>query len=550
MQNQPSKQSVYPRDRLLGAENSGHSHKKILPNTDYKNEHYVSGPSASTQGFIPNTTQLPFALQYPTILRQPDGVSSSIPAQVQQRHINNSLPVYSPNFNLLHSKQPSPPGPNTTTFQKHKNNSKSSKAKSSETFIPVQTKGNPKPKIHRMKENHTTEKNLESYSLYEIRILFKNKTGLNDVHLARNRIEDARENQLLGYFNCLVGKALDVFASLEIFSQIFIELALLDDTQVILNGIYCLTEYELSKSDFTRCIHYYQTTIAIIHNQSRDNNPSRSLQYRCLMAMMLLCIFESKFPQVESSHLQHYKNMSVELCKNQPSNEIGLDPILDCCFWTVLRTSFLHSSLAGQNSSQFIPDSTFFNLQKDLLGSSTFQVSNVWHYKNVLVNLINIWNFTYDISSTNQKGHKVYDYYQWKIHKIDILTEIPTALRSGIHQQSYNLPFPIFYYHDELIAVINVLHRLALLFLHEGLSQRVSTEDRLKESLLFPLNSPYFVSQEIIGILKPYENSPFISSVGLFAIKHVWKYLQHDSNLTPFLRDMFSDMSLRSKIRI
>ena len=47
------------------------------------------------------------------------------------------------------------------------------------------------------------------------------------MHFATNRIEDVRENQLINYFSYSIGKALDVFASHEIYSQIFIELALL-----------------------------------------------------------------------------------------------------------------------------------------------------------------------------------------------------------------------------------------------------------------------------------------------------------------------------------
>lgn len=568
MQNQPPNQLVYLQDGLLGAENSGHSQKKILPNTSSKNEQCAIGPPATTQGFIQNTTQLPLVLQYPTILKHQFGISSSNLPQVQQRHIINSLPVYSPNFNFFYSKQAPPPPPpppptlgyvvlpNTiaerqtiATFQKDRNNPKPNKTEYSEAFIPVQPKGNSKPKIHRMKEKYTIEKSLESYSFGEIRNLFKSKTGLSGMHFATHRIEDVRENQLINYFSYFIGKALDVFASHEIYSQIFIELALLDDTKVILNGIFCLAEYELSKEDFTKCIHYYETTIAIIHSQIQDKSENRPLKYRCLMAMMLLCIFENKFPQIELSHLQHYKNMTVELFKNQPIDEIRLDPVLNSCFWTVLRTSFLHSLLAEQNPSQFIPDSTFFNLHTNLLEASPFQVPDMWHYKNILVNLINVWNFTYDTPSANGKNQQIYDYHQWKTHKNDILIEIPTTLRRGLHQQSYNFPFPIFYYHDELTAIINVFHRLALLFLHEGLTKRVSRKDRLKEDMMFPLNFAYIVSLEIVGTLKPYENSPFISSIGLFALKYIWKYLQNDSNLTPLLQNMVSDLSLLSKIR-
>ena len=100
MQNQPPNQLVYLQDGLLGAENSGHSQKKILPNTSSKNEQCAIGPPATTQGFIQNTTQLPLVLQYPTILKHQFGISSSNLPQVQQRHIINSLPVYSPNFNF------------------------------------------------------------------------------------------------------------------------------------------------------------------------------------------------------------------------------------------------------------------------------------------------------------------------------------------------------------------------------------------------------------------------------------------------------------------
>ena len=111
-------------------------------------------------------------LQYPTILKHQFGISSSNLPQVQQRHIINSLPVYSPNFNFFYSKQAPPPPPpppptlgyvvlpNTiaerqtiATFQKDRNNPKPNKTEYSETFIPVQPKGNSKPKIHRMKRN-------------------------------------------------------------------------------------------------------------------------------------------------------------------------------------------------------------------------------------------------------------------------------------------------------------------------------------------------------------------------------------------------------------
>ena len=76
-----------------------------------------------------------------------------------------------------------------------------------------------------MKEKYTIEKSLESYSFGEIRNLFKSKTGLSGMHFATHRIEDVRENQLINYFSYFIGKALDVFASHEIYSQIFIELA-------------------------------------------------------------------------------------------------------------------------------------------------------------------------------------------------------------------------------------------------------------------------------------------------------------------------------------
>ena len=62
----------------------------------------------------------------------------------------------------------------------------------------------------------------------------------------------------------------------------------------------------------------------------------------------------------------------------------------------------------------------------------------------------------------------------------DILIEIPTTLRRGLHQQSYNFPFPIFITMTNLLQ-LSMCSSASLVVLHEGLTKEYQEKIDLKK---------------------------------------------------------------------
>lgn len=408
------------------------------------------------------------------------------------------------------------------------------------------------------------------------------------------KVLDPLEFQLLGYFVHSLSKSIDVFVSQDIFLKIVPEIALCDDTNMILNSIFCLSSLMLQRRsphlvDTSIPIKYYHQSIRSIGYYlstpgiEEDENGTIS---RCLLSTILLCIYELLFEAIDSTYVKGATGiLSSILYKNRGGQSLLKEsPLHETCFWAIIICDLVHSlkyDLSSMYSSEKFwkaLDPEYFKQydrpshidhdgieeeedistkadeeKNDQYGSDmmlSHESTMWWFHKSVLFySTINELNNQVEVISKQdyEQNRPFHDYLELKNKLDEFESFMPLVLKPTIYKpSSKDRIFPIVFFRDEKAAIIALNIKLSKIALYEALLRKTNPNDVLcqQEVAKYPPNYQVKLAEDVIGIMRTYDSSLVIWPVSMHAVRQTVKYFSSDAAALKELENLIHRMVL------
>ncbi|KAF3989512.1 hypothetical protein FT663_01756 [Candidozyma haemuli var. vulneris] len=430
------------------------------------------------------------------------------------------------------------------------------------TFKPRRVKKNSKPKINKISHEalemqfarKKQEKTLSEHTLDSLYDDFQEALKIPSPRASlasayENTLESELEVKLFDLFVHVISKSIDSFLPHECFQKLVAELALYEDTKMILNAIFCLSSLILSRInpdaiDPSYPLKYYQKTVGTIrHHLSRPDaeDERNGILARCLLSTILLCIYELFFVAIDSTYVKGAASIFISIMsrRNRSESLIGNSPFYHTCFWAmfvcdlilslklelpnmyslektwkamdpIYFESFNDASSHSDEPAKSVKDVEAFLSSSLLTGQSTFW----WQYKVIItLSSINEFSNSYDVISqedfTNNK-----EFHQWmelNQRLDDIDRNLPVSLKPSVcRPASRTRVFPHILFKDEATAIVGLNYKLAKISHYVKLASKLRImDDFLIEEQLAKYPSQYRVklAKDLVGILQSYCNS-------------------------------------------
>lgn len=389
---------------------------------------------------------------------------------------------------------------------------------------------------------------------------------MNIAEACQFAFEDEIECKLFDMFVHKLSHSIDVFLPQDRFQKVVAELALYEDTRMILNAIFCLSSLMLlrlspSEMDSLYALKYYQKTVALIrHFLSHPSveNEASGILARCLISTNLLCIYELFFVAIDSTYVKGAGSIIMSILSKQTSSESLLkdNPFYNTCFWAMCICDLVLSlklelpcTFSLEKWKLLDPDFVnqfFYLLPEDTAQNADFSLSHSlfvsqtthWWQSKVMITycVVNDFANCYDVI-TEEDHQRNTQFHRWaEINRIlqDIETNLPAALNPTLYQPSSPARmFPLILYKDEATAIADVNLKLAKILHYTTLVDKIKVEDTClidTERVNYPENYRQELAKEVVGILKTYDSNYKVWPVAIHALRQASRFI--DKNLT------------------
>lgn len=444
---------------------------------------------------------------------------------------------------------------------------------SSNNYKPPQPKNNTRPRIHKLSADRYLVKNnvrkptfkLGEYSTKELKEIFFNhvKITIDDSERSfyfENKIKTDFERQMFEYFCNSLSQSLDVYFDKKIYGEIVSEIAIYEDTDIIVNAIYCLSSLMLhritpDKVDPSLPIKYYQESVKIMKYHLESETLEDGIASRCLLAATLLCLYEFFFSSIQGVYADNATNMLASIIGAKTRNKAS--PLLDSlflgtCFWAIFLMGYIKALKNGHVNAYSVElfwnslDSEYFKIFDKYLLSRENEVKTeivtnmetVWWFRKTILNCSKIADFRNEIQVLTKEefesNQSLTKWVELKNMIINFEERILSALEPIIYKPNKDGSscFPLVYYKDELSALIGLNRMLAKILLFETLMIKTNIHSQLVQHQLarFPPGYCKRLAMDIVGIIQTYDSNLAIWPLNLHIIKHVGHYVHDDPN--------------------
>lgn len=447
-------------------------------------------------------------------------------------------------------------------------------------YKPTHTKKNSRPKINKIVNNSKRETRKKQYEIgehsndelyaqfLEVLDIKKERTDLRKSF--RLIIEDPLEQKLFDLFVNQLSLFIDVFLPQKHFQTIISELALYDETRMILDSIFCFSSLIFQRINPTEIdplcpLKYYQRVVnSIRHHLSLPSAEvsESGILARCLISTNILCIYELFFVAIDSTYVKGAGSILLSILSkwNKSDSLLRDSPFYNTCFWAMfvcdlvlslkleVRTTYsLEKTWRSLEPAFFESFEMYPEEEKDVsegehsqLKSSTYLVSRkattFWLHKimMLLCDIIEYLNacdvVTKEEFDTNAKFDK-WKTLDAKLHEFEI--NMPVYLKPLITKPiSPDRLFPLMYFRDEQTAIVTLNFKLAKLSLHVALCRNtmVKDTDLVQQAMAcYPADFRKKLSKDLVGIMCTYESNQKIWPVNIHALRQASKYFPKDS---------------------
>ena len=455
-------------------------------------------------------------------------------------------------------------------------------------FKPIKTKKNSRPRIHKLNKNElAVEKlNMETKPAIEGELsndeLFQHfleelkierpvgkhgKAGMALESSYQLKLKSELECQLFDLFVNNLSKCIDVYVPQEAFGKIIPELALYDETNMLLDSIFCLSSLiyqrmNADKVDASIPVKYYHQSIKSIRYYLSipgiENN--RGIISRCLLSTILLCVYELFFVAIDSTYVKGASSMLSAVLSKQEAGHKSLlknSPFHQTCFWAIFYCDLILSlkfSLPSMysivdfwkpvdpeycESYESYNDSILSNSNKDktdsVSSSNLTEESSMWWLHKSIINfsMINQFNNQVEVLTKEDfEGNK--PFYSWLEFKTLIESfemKLPVNLKPIIYKPtSPTRLFPLVYFKDEVTAITCLNFKVSKISLYEALILKTNTKHAIVQPQLLKYCRAYAkkLAKDIVGIIKTYDANQFIWPANIHTIRFVAPYVRDE----------------------
>ncbi|SGZ48109.1 CIC11C00000002435 [Sungouiella intermedia] len=451
----------------------------------------------------------------------------------------------------------------------------------SKTYKPTQTKKNSRPKINKIVGDlddvriHSERRARFEVGEPSLDVLYEHCREVLGIPVAREDISvtyecmlsDNLEKKLFEMFLENIVVFIDVFLSIDMFQKIFMELALYDESRMILNSMFCLSSLILQRTqpdsiDPLCPLKYYERTVTSIRfhlSLPEVENPESGILARCLLSTCLLCIYELFFVAVDSTYIKGAGSilMSILSKKNRSESLLKSNPFYETCFWAMficdmILSKKLHmpnmysmekvwSALEPEYFSDLNCYTAFLEEPKTIKDSLNNYYSVLvsrsttiwWQHKIVLIYCsINDFMLLTDVITEEayKTNKRLYQWQQLRKSLEEYDNKMPVFLKPLIHiPSSKDRVYPVLYFKDEHTAVAALHFKLAKLALVEALHANINLEFASllePEFAKYPASLREKTSRDILGILQTYDSNRRIWPVSVHSLRQASKWIK------------------------
>lgn len=449
----------------------------------------------------------------------------------------------------------------------------------SETYKPIAPKRNRRPRINKLDKTGAVkhfkklpeiidiENSLDPYYEHFKKVLNIHPVGIQKKPPAFFNVKNELEKKLFDLFIHEVSRCMDMFVEDHFFGEIVPEMALLDETGLIMNSMFSLSALMLQRVepnsiDQSTAINYYHETITCIrhhlHLVNGDDNGNSVVKdgiiARCLLSTILLGVYEMFFLASDNTYVKGavglLNSLAIKSNHNSPLRE---SPFLSTCFWALLACDLI-LSLKFNSPAMFSIKNFWMQIDPSFIDEflkPTIQPSPsskdspiiitrkdaVWWLHRALIDFSIVNEFNMKVVVFTEQEHRSNSlYHEWaklRDKLEDFEKNIPQPLKPLIYKPASSdlvNRYPTIYFRDELAAFINLQFKLAQISLYQSLVQKtdLNSPEVQHELSQIPRNHAKLIAKDVIGILQTYDQNLYLWPINIHTVRHVARYLHED----------------------
>lgn len=456
-------------------------------------------------------------------------------------------------------------------------------------FAPVQTKKNARPRIHKLNKadsrrggrrvrqklqfrNYVGEVALDD--LYDHFLTFLGISKAGQVKASfQLRVRGPLEGHLLDRFVNSLSRTIDIFLPDPVFRAIVPELALHDETGMMLDAILCFSALMAHREspelvDRAIPIRYYHQSIKSIRfylSLQEIDAHENGLIARCLVSTMLLCVYELLFLAADSTYVKGAAGILTSILTRHRDGGAALKlPFLASCFWGMFECDLV-LSLKYNLPSMYSVDHFWSPLAPDFFGGfvepcnpvpdpdmpdqTLLRHSTVFWLHKLLINYATVNEYNNGVwvqSQAEFESGKAWAEWTALKQRLDAFeSNMPLDLKPTIYRpSSASRTFPIVFFKDERAAIICLNYKLARISLFLALLRKPNPRDPAvqQEKSWYPANYARKLSKDIMGIMKTYDSNTSIWSVNVHTVRQVAHHLADDADAMKGVEELVERM--------
>ncbi|CAH2351820.1 hypothetical protein CLIB1423_04S06700 [[Candida] railenensis] len=418
---------------------------------------------------------------------------------------------------------------------------------------------------------------LGEVAIDEIRVSFANAMNIkepysssSDKNVPKLKLSNPLEYRLFDIFIHMSSKAMDHYLGQNIFQEIVAELALYDETEMLINSIICLCGSILNKGDPSSLSkdvptsHYQRALSSIRHHLSESSGEDPldldgaalkeyikrrdGLINRCLVSTIILCLYEFENNKTECTHIKGATSILTTILirhregteqssfgesNSSSSSLLSTSYFHSICFWSIFQLDILISIRYGVATMYSYSDywkrydKLYFESFERIPYRSLSPVHDYfnrdtanWWMQRAFIDFSLINDFKNSRDTMKQDPNIGIDLFtSW--HKLkksvdEYESNLPLNLKPTIYQPcSPSRHFPVIYFKDEKTAITTIIYKVSRILLYESLVLNADKSELMRQELA--KFSPGYIQKVIkdaCGIIKTYGNDFTLWPIG------------------------------------
>lgn len=338
------------------------------------------------------------------------------------------------------------------------------------------------------------------------------------------KLKNPLEFQLFEYFTTTLLPALDLYLPHPLFGRVVPDLALYDDTNMLLHLVLCVllvAHARRTPDPLSVPLRYYHQAIQLIRHQLAApgvEQLSHGVIARCLLLTVFLCIYEMFFVAVDLTYVRGALTILLLILARKPRGVLAELPLYYACFVVILACDAYRGLLCDAPPMFSVPrfwaplDPQFFaRLADPGADPGSWQLApGSWQLARLLLLLLAATELRWRPGCLSQPEHQANQpLAEWRrlVARTDavVRASVPPTIYTWASDQRY----PVVYFGLATAAMAWINVQVVRVLLYETLATRPPRDDGLVDHELAQYLGDYAgrVCREVVGVVRTYEGN-------------------------------------------